>query len=63
MKDRGTSRRYSEDNKRGDVFETPPKELFDAHELAGQIYFQALDYLIGFIPYLVFNGIKIGVDG
>ena len=37
MKDRETSRRYSEDTKRGDAIETPPKELFDAHELAGQL--------------------------
>jgi flagellar biosynthesis/type III secretory pathway chaperone len=37
MKDRGTSRRYFEDTKRGDAIEAPPKELFDAHELAEQL--------------------------
>ena len=37
MKDRGTSRPYSEDTKRADSIETPPKELFDAHELAEQL--------------------------
>jgi flagellar biosynthesis/type III secretory pathway chaperone len=37
MKDRETSRSYSKEAKRGDAIETPPRELFDAFELAGQL--------------------------
>ncbi len=37
MKDRETSRSYSKEAKRGDALETPPNELFDAYELAGQL--------------------------
>jgi hypothetical protein len=37
MEDSGTRRPYSENTKSGDAIETPPKELFDAHELALQL--------------------------
>jgi flagellar biosynthesis/type III secretory pathway chaperone len=37
MKDSRTGRRYSRETKRGQAFATPPKELFHAHELAGQL--------------------------
>jgi flagellar biosynthesis/type III secretory pathway chaperone len=37
MKNTGPSRPYFEDTKRSDALETLPKELFDAHELAGQL--------------------------